>query len=221
MAIGQFNGTLTNAGYTAPPSTTITWWHTSFPNTFIIKRLDPAGPIFNHFDLLGRYGENDQGLIGWQTLPAVSSEHGGGEIFGLVSELFKRNGLNREPTETEWVDFGFANFPGTTFVSVAMARNVLPDYGQPPDPDNTGDLVACRAEVSTLKQEKATLQAQVLELNKQVTQLKQEKRLVIPTDIGKTLSEMLGWRDIPKPGGRLNRLKALVAWIRDEERKRQ
>jgi hypothetical protein len=216
MAIGQFSGTLNNAGYTAPPNTTITWWHTSFPNTFITKPLNPAVSIFNHFDLLGRYGGNDQSLIGWQTLPAVSSEHGGGEIFAVVSALFQRNGLNREPTEAEWVDFGFANFPGVALVSPAMARNVLPDYDQPPnqEPNESGDLVACRAEVSTLKQEKAALQTQV-------TQLKQEKRLVIPLAIGKTLSEMLDWRDIPKPGGRLNRLRALVTWIRDEERKRQ
>jgi hypothetical protein len=215
MAIGQFNGTLNNAGYTAPPSTTITWWHTSFPNTFITKILNPSVTIFNHFDLLGRYGGNDQSLIGWQTLPAVSSEHGGGEIFALVSALFKRNGLNREPTEAEWVDFGFANFPGVALVSPALARTVLPDYDQEPnDNGDDSDLIACRAEVSTLKQEKAALQTQV-------TQLKQEKLLVIPEAIGKTLSEMLDWREIPKPGGRLSRLKALVAWIREEERKRK
>ena len=215
MAIGQFNGTLNNAGYTAPPSTTITWWHTSFPNTFITKILNPSVTIFNHFDLLGRYGGNDQSLIGWQTLPAVSSEHGGGEIFALVAALFKRNGLNREPTEAEWVDFGFANFPGVALVSPAMARNVLPDYDQPDQPpDNSGDLVACRAEVSTLQQEKSALQAQV-------TQLKQEKKLVIPAKINETLSELPDWREIPQPGGRLTRLKALVKWIRDEERKRK
>jgi hypothetical protein len=215
MPIGQFNGTLNAGGYTAPSPTTVTWTHPSFP-TPKTKTLNPAVTILNHFDLIGRYGENDQTLAsgGWQTLPAVSSEHGGGEIFALVAALFKRNGLNREPSEAEWVDFGFANFPGVALVSPAMARTVLEDYDKEPNGDCPEQLAACQAEVAALKQQKTALQAQV-------AQLKQEKKLVIPAAINKTLNEMLDWREIPKPGGRLNRLKALVVWIRDEEKKRQ
>lgn len=215
-SLGQFRGTIhPTTGYTAPVPTRVTWRHNTFGTR--VKTLNPTVSIINHFDLIGRYGENDTTLAGFQTLPAVGSEHGGGEVYAVVAELFKRHGVNREPTEAEWVDFAFANFPGVEFVSVQMARNVLPDYlgVDGSTGNNTGNsTVADKARI-------AELTIQVRNLQFEITALRSKVRLTIPSHIAATLGEVLSWRVVPRPGGRFVRVKALVDWLWNEERKRR
>lgn len=211
-SLGSFRGTITSAGYTPPFNTRVTWTHPSAPVPKT-KSLNPNIHISNHFDLLSRYGENDQSLAGWQTLPPVSAETSGGEIYPLVEELFKRHGLLRVPTAAEWVDFAFANFGGIIFVTLPMARNVLPDYRQDENVDTGGGSTDNSTELVTLR-------TKILILEREISTLKSKVRLLIPSEIDKTLTEMLLWRLIPARGARLLRLHTLVKWIRDERKKR-
>lgn len=224
-SLGQFRGTIhPTTGYTAPVPTRVTWTHGTFGTR--VKTLNPSVSIINHFDLIGRYGENDTTLAGFQTLPAVGSEHGGGEVYAVVAELFKRHGVNREPTEAEWVDFAFANFPGTAYVSVQTARNVLPDYqGVDSGTGGTGSTGTGGTDDESVRRYKARiieLETQVRDLQFQITSLRSKVRLIIPSHIAATLGEVLSWRVIPtRPSARYRRVKALVDWLWGEEKKRR
>lgn len=214
-SLGQFRGTIhPTTGYTAPVPTRVTWSHNTFGTR--VKTLNPTVSIINHFDLIARYGENDTTLAGFQTLPAVGSEHGGGEVYAVVAELFKRHGVNREPTEAEWVDFAFANFPGVEFVSVQMARNVLPDYQGVDTGGGTSD------DTTQLKATIASLKTEVSILNRDLVTLRSKVRLLIPPHIAATLGEVLSWRVVPtRPSARYRRVKELVDWLWSEEKKRR
>lgn len=103
----NLRGTLTANGYVPPNDVTVYWWHPS-SHDVIAKKLNPNVALTSHFDLIGRYGEGDVSLAGWQTYPAVSSESGGGEAFPIIKALYASVGIHRDPTDAEWVDATFA-----------------------------------------------------------------------------------------------------------------
>lgn len=221
MPIGTFKGTLTPDGYTAPAGTQVTWWSQTAGTTTKRKPLNPGVPILNHRDLIGRYGGNDQSLVGWQTFPAVSSEHSGGEAFGVVAKLFEVNGVGREPTDAEWVDFAFANFPDLLKVEIKDARRVLSDYRADEDGGGSGtDDAAAQARIRDLEAKNAQLIRDNATLTARVTELAARVRLVLPTNIVATLKELPTWEDIPRKGGRLRRINAMIRWLSGEVARR-
>jgi hypothetical protein len=127
----NLRGTVGPDGYHAPDDVTIYWWHPS-SNEVITKRLNPNVPITSHFDLIGRYGEGDQSLVGWQTYPAVSSESGGGEAYAIVAALYKQAGIPSPPSEQAWVDATFAELAQQGQLTVGCAGYGLVGLPVPP-----------------------------------------------------------------------------------------
>jgi len=210
----SFVGTLSESGYTPPGGLTVTWTHPSSPERES-RRLDASVEIDSNFDLLDRYGEGDESLVGWQTVPAVSAEHSGGEIYPLVEELFKREGLDRVPTATEWVDFAFANFPGKSFVTVEDARKILPDYRQEPSEpsDCEKQLELAKSEIQAKERALTILRSQNDALLEQVDSLEDAIRdkLPLPAEHRDTLEEVFQWTTLgPGRHARIRRLKRFI-----------
>ncbi len=108
-----FFGSITSQGYFPPPGVTVTWRIAG--QSDVTKRLDPAVLFTSLGDVAGflcRYAECDQTVVGRQIVPFVTSEHGGGEGFAILQELFRQSGLTRDPSLQEAYDWMIANGGG-------------------------------------------------------------------------------------------------------------
>jgi len=113
-------GTITAQGY-FPPSGVTVIWHIA-GQADVTKRLNPAFLFTSRDDVTGflcRYAECDRSVVGRQIVPFVTSEHGGGEGFAILQELFRQSGLTRDPSLQESYDWMIANGDGRPFFTCA------------------------------------------------------------------------------------------------------
>lgn len=111
-------GSITPAGYFPPPGVTVIWRTPG--QVDVTKRLDPSVQFTSLGDFAGflcRYAECDQAVVGRQIVPFVTSEHGGGEGFAILQELFRQAGLSRDPSLQEAYDWMIANGNGRALFS--------------------------------------------------------------------------------------------------------
>lgn len=112
----QFNGTISASGYTPPPNVWVQWCRAGDNPQCRSFQLNQSIPWDGQsregkFD---RYAGGDQSVDGWNLVPAVGSEHRGGEIGLTLITLFKQKGISFDPhTNPQWFwDFSFANSCG-------------------------------------------------------------------------------------------------------------
>jgi hypothetical protein len=117
-AAGSFQGTISSQGYQPPNGVTVIWRIAGAGD--INKKLDPSIQFTSLGDSAGffcRYAECDTSVVGRQIVPYVTSEHGGGEGFAILQELFRQSGLSRDPSLQEAFDWMIANGNGKALFS--------------------------------------------------------------------------------------------------------
>lgn len=112
----QFNGTISPSGYTPSPSVWVQWCQMGDKPTCKSFQLNSSIPWDGQSadGKFGRYAGGDRSVQGFSTIPAVGSEHGGGEIGLALITLFRQKGISFDPqTNPQWFwDFAFANSCG-------------------------------------------------------------------------------------------------------------
>lgn len=105
----QYNGTISQSGYTPPSNVWVQWCQMGDKPTCKSFQLNPSISWDGQSKegKFGRYAGGDFSVQGFSSVPAVSSENKGGEIGAALLKL-----MGGQYAETELWDFAFANSCG-------------------------------------------------------------------------------------------------------------